>query len=243
MRVFKIKIYFLLFSILIGFTVCGGSSTTTLKTKEVSDTSTQKEKSQNLEKIGFEKMADNFLTNIYIGNDDERKGTIVEISTKILVKDTINNYIEFEVIENGEKVAYSGQLKYYISEEGREFLAATIPYCTKAWEGKTLAFCERHLFFFNAEDAILREDLVEGMEQFGDYNEISEAQTISKMTDAEKEAMQNGKSGVYNQITTLPQKGTTIIIEKISNVGNKERTLVAELQYNTEKGTFKFIKK
>jgi len=239
----KIKTYTFVFFLILGINACGGdASTTTEESTENTDTSSQTEKrnteeissesTTNTEKVGFEKMIEALFASGFPSSE----------KPKILKEDIANGYLEFEANQNGTILKYPGQIGYFTTSSGEEILVTALPSCMQA--------CGYGLSFFQMEGEKLimkpTESFIEGMgmETMNEFGTAVPEQMRAKMTDAEKEAQKKGAMGLYDQIITIPQQGTTITFEKITNLeGEKKKILVAELQYNVETGTFTFVKK
>lgn len=142
-------------------------------------------------------------------------------------KDFANGYAEFE-FEGAIKLVC--QFAYYLTQDGKEMLAVTIPQC--------MGGCSTMLLFYTMLNGELSEnqDMMEG---FADMNAFKVSLRDIFMTEADKKRMQSGDMTPIDQILKLPQQGTSIAC--IKNFMGKEQK-VAELQFNAKTGKFKLVK-
>lgn len=232
--VLSIRIFAFVF--IFGLLSCGEEKTKENKNVNTETNKNPEKKSEEpknnitTQKVGFEKMLEALFETDIAGSKNP----------KILKKDIVNGYVAFEVVVQDTKLKYNGQVGYFISNNGGEFLAVALPSCMQS--------CNYSLMFFQMEAGKLAlkptEDFVEGMSEMNAFGNAMLEQMQAKMTDDEKEAQKQGNMGLYDEIITIPQQGTTITFEKISNITeNANKILVTELQYNVATGTFNLITK
>ncbi len=149
-------------------------------------------------------------------------------------KDLNNGYMEYKVAYTAHQRS-KGELAYYVTSSGQEILAVTTLACMQA--------CGTMLQFYGMRNGKLTmlPNQVVGMTM----DALSDAifkQVQAKMSANEKQRQANGEMALFDQITTLPQQGTTIYIKKDSRV-DRNIVVVAELRFNLTTGKFSFVKR
>ncbi len=209
---------------------CGGpqkeqkeSSQNKEKTEKKEETSKKADEksSEKAEKVGMQALMDAYF---------KRTGE----KPTFTKKDLANGYAEFTT-EGTPKGIPVSQFAYYITKDGKEILAVTIPQCMQA--------CSTSLLFFEMmnQDLVENNDKIEGMTDMNQLMEVVREHYKSKMTADEKQKESNGEMALYDEIISLPQQGTTIKFNKRSTRSQNTQT-VAELQFDEQSGKFKFVK-
>jgi hypothetical protein len=146
-----------------------------------------------------------------------------------------------------KREGFRGELAYFLSSAGEEFLASSQTYCLSEGSMTTVQVprCHDNLRIYKMVGKQLREapEALKGEKDFISFSEKMNKMVEDAFNKKMRQAKQAGaeENPDYHLRIKLPQQGTTINIFAIVGTQNSLPLIVAEMPFDKKTGTFQLI--